>query len=214
MLRAETTLRHRKIWCHRYKRDACIPPERYFEQVSNLSILSETICAWNFRYSENINGITHLWIDTISFHLWKYYFYSFEICIDFTVKVYDKRHSLHSYLTTNEIRLTMIRILWLSYVMRKYVFVIWEQWRRKSACASAQSDQHLYCSLSGKCNYITCFIENFKTLVSLCSWAGRFESTGRKPRRQVFAWRGLCVLGPLILFIIWHRCYSVDNVMS
>ena len=40
------------------------------------------------RYSENINRITHMWIDTISFHLtmWKYHFYSAVICIDFTAK--------------------------------------------------------------------------------------------------------------------------------
>ena len=37
-------------------------------------------------YSENINRITHLWIDTISFHLWKYHFYSFEMWIDFTAE--------------------------------------------------------------------------------------------------------------------------------
>ena len=36
----------------------------------------------------------------------------------------------------------------LSYVMRKTVFALCEQQRRSSACASAQSDQHLCCSLS------------------------------------------------------------------
>ena len=35
----------------------------------------------------------------------------------------------------------------LSHVMRKPVFAICEQQRRRSACASAQSDQHLCCSL-------------------------------------------------------------------
>ena len=35
----------------------------------------------------------------------------------------------------------------LSHVMRKPVYAICEQQRRRSACASAQSDQHLCCSL-------------------------------------------------------------------
>ena len=35
----------------------------------------------------------------------------------------------------------------MSLVMRKPVYAICEQQRRSSACASAQSDQHLYCSL-------------------------------------------------------------------
>ena len=34
-----------------------------------------------------------------------------------------------------------------SHIMRKPVFAICKQQRRRSACASAQSDQHLYCSL-------------------------------------------------------------------
>ena len=38
---------------------------------------------------------------------------------------------------------------YLSHVMRKPVYVICEQQRRRSACASAQSDQHLCCLLPG-----------------------------------------------------------------
>ena len=37
----------------------------------------------------------------------------------------------------------------LSHVMRKPVLAICEQQGRRSACASAQSDQHLWCSLPG-----------------------------------------------------------------
>ena len=37
----------------------------------------------------------------------------------------------------------------MSHVIRKPVFAICEQQRRRSACASAQSDQHLCCSLPG-----------------------------------------------------------------
>ena len=51
-----------------------------------------------------------------------------------------------------------------------------EQQRRKSACASAQSDQHLCCSLPRWYNTYTSYIQNLKTLASFCNWAGRFES--------------------------------------
>ena len=47
--------------------------------------------------------------------------------------------------------------------------------RRRSACASAQSDQRLCCSLPGWHNTSTCYLQNFKTLVSFCGCAGRFE---------------------------------------
>ena len=65
---------------------------------------------------------------------------------------------------------------YLSQVMRKPVYAICEQQRRISACASAQSDQRLCCSLSRRYNMYTCYSQNFKTLASLCSRAGRFES--------------------------------------
>ena len=39
------------------------------------------------------------------------------------------------------------KTLHITLVMRKPVYAIYEQQRRKSACASAQSDQHLCCSL-------------------------------------------------------------------
>ena len=42
--------------------------------------------------------------------------------------------------------------------------------------ASAQSDLCLCCSLLRKYNTCICYIQNFKTLASLCSWAGRFAS--------------------------------------
>ena len=37
--------------------------------------------------------------------------------------------------------------IYMSHIMRKPVFAICEQQRRRSDCASAQSDQHLCCSL-------------------------------------------------------------------
>ena len=64
----------------------------------------------------------------------------------------------------------------LSHVMRKPAYVKCEQERCRSACASAQSDQRLYCSLPRQYNRYTCYIQTFKTLVSFCHWVGRFES--------------------------------------
>ena len=76
--------------------------------------------------------------------------------------------------------------------MRKPVFAICEQQRRRSACASAQSDQRLCCSLSAcpspqsdqclcclllrSCNSSSLYIQNFKPLPSFCGCAGQFES--------------------------------------
>ena len=49
-----------------------------------------------------------------------------------------------------------------------------EQQRRRSDIVSTQSDQRLYCSLTG--NYIlTCFMQNF-ILASLCSRIDQFDS--------------------------------------
>ena len=64
----------------------------------------------------------------------------------------------------------------LGLVMRKPVYAIFEQKRRRSACASVQSDQHLYCSLPGQYITSTCHSRNFKPLASPCGWAGRFVS--------------------------------------
>ena len=44
-----------------------------------------------------------------------------------------------------------------------------EQQRRRSACASAQTDQRLCYSLTGKYHISTCFKQNFNFLASLCS---------------------------------------------
>ena len=51
-----------------------------------------------------------------------------------------------------------------------------EQHRRRSACASAQSDQRLCNSLSGKYHMYTCYRRNFNSLASLCSWGDWFET--------------------------------------
>ena len=59
---------------------------------------------------------------------------------------------------------------------QKLSYAICKQQRSRSACASMQSDQHLCCSLLGQYNTYTCYIQTVKTLASLCTWAGRFES--------------------------------------
>ena len=56
------------------------------------------------------------------------------------------------------------------------VFAICVQQRRRSACASAQSDQHLCYSLLRWCNTSSFHIQNFKPLAILCRWDGQFET--------------------------------------
>ena len=65
----------------------------------------------------------------------------------------------------------------MSHVIRKPVNGICEQQRCRSACASAQSDQRLCCSLPWWYNRSSFYIRNFKPLLSSWSWAGRFESS-------------------------------------
>ena len=90
-------------------------------------------------------------------------------------------------------------ILYLSHVMRKLVYVLCKQQRRRSACASAQSDQQLCCSLLRQYNTSTCYGWNFKTLASLCSLAGWFESYPKT---------GFLVTGLILCWWIlwwWHQ---------
>ena len=62
----------------------------------------------------------------------------------------------------------------MSHVMRKPVFAICAQQRRRSACASAQSDKRLCYLLSKQYNTSSFYIRNFKSLPSFC---GLFEPT-------------------------------------
>ena len=81
-------------------------------------------------------------------------------------------------------------------------YVICEQQRCRSACASAQSDQCLCCSLL-RLSFVSSFCnQNFKAHASFCSWAGQFESdlVGNS-RRHVFSWRGSII----------SICYSNKN---
>ena len=61
--------------------------------------------------------------------------------------------------------------------MRKPVYAVCEQQRRRSACASAQSDQRLCCSLPRSHDTSSFYTRNFKPLLSFCGCAGWFEST-------------------------------------
>ena len=65
---------------------------------------------------------------------------------------------------------------YLSLFIGKPVFALWEQQRHRSACTSAQSDQHLCCSLLRQYNICSCYVLNFKIIASLCGCTGRFES--------------------------------------
>ena len=60
--------------------------------------------------------------------------------------------------------------------MKKPIYAICEQQKRRSDCASAQSDQHLCCSVPRKYNISSFYIRNFKPLASFYGCAGRFES--------------------------------------
>ena len=60
--------------------------------------------------------------------------------------------------------------------MRKPVYDIYEQERRRTACAFAQSDQRLCSSLPGSYNTSSFCMQNFKPLPSFFGCAGRFVS--------------------------------------
>ena len=80
--------------------------------------------------------------------------------------------------------------------MRKPAYAICEQQRRRLACASAQSDQRLCCSLPGQYNISSFYFYNFKTLASLCSLAGRFESYLVKNPEDRFSRDGAHIIQP------------------
>ena len=59
---------------------------------------------------------------------------------------------------------------------RKPIFRVCEQHRRRAACASAQTDQRPFYSLTGRCHIKTYFRQNFNSTASLRSSGDRFES--------------------------------------
>ena len=91
-------------------------------------------------------------------------------------------------------------------------YVICEQQRRRSACASAQSEQRLYCSLLRYYNISRFYSRNFKTLASFCGCAGRPVCVwpGRKlPKiRFVVSWLNYI----LISCVNAHACVYKDTL--
>ena len=87
-------------------------------------------------------------------------------------------------------------------------YVISEQQRRRSACASAQSDQCLCCSLLRWYNISRLYCRDFETLASFFCWAGMFESdlVGHS-RRHILSCRGCFVAHDL-------NCPSRDRIPS
>ena len=70
-------------------------------------------------------------------------------------------------------------------------YAICEQQRCRSACASAQSDQRLCCSLPRQNDTSSLYIQNFKILAGRCSWAGQFGSCQvGDSQRHIFSWPG------------------------
>ena len=62
-----------------------------------------------------------------------------------------------------------------------------EQHRRRPACASAQSYQHLCFSFFGKNHIKPCYRWNFSFLASLCRWGDRFETRFEGNREDSFS---------------------------
>ena len=78
-------------------------------------------------------------------------------------------------------------------------YVICEQQRRRSDCASVQSDQCLCCSLLRWYNISRFYSRNFKTLASVYGCTGRFVSVlYGNSRRHILSWRG-SIRNPLTL---------------
>ena len=70
-------------------------------------------------------------------------------------------------------------------------YAICKQQRRRSACASTQSDQRLCYLLPKQNDTSSLYIRNFKILAGLCSWTVQHVSClVRDSRRHIFSWRG------------------------
>ena len=95
-------------------------------------------------------------------------------------------------------------------------YAICEQQRRRTACASAQSDQRLCCSLPRQNDTSSLYIGNFKVLAGLCSWAGQFVSyLVGDSRRHIFSWRGSFDCLPYFVVISLYgrntACKTINN---
>ena len=92
-------------------------------------------------------------------------------------------------------------------------YVICEQQRRRSACASVQSNQRLCFSLLRYYSISRFYSRNFKTLASFCGCAGRFVSglVGNS-RRHVFSWPGSNVYHLFAIFTLYFKYFSINNI--
>ena len=72
-------------------------------------------------------------------------------------------------------------------------FVACEQMGYIIASATAQSGQRLCYSIPGKYDISTCYTQNFNILASLCSGAGRFESSSHASRFSRFEHNFHCI---------------------
>ena len=91
-------------------------------------------------------------------------------------------------------------------------YAICEQQRRSSACASAQSDQCLCCSLPKQNDTSSLRIRNFKILAGLCSWAGQFVSwLVGDSWKHIFSWCGSCVTNKLVIPILQKHNWTASS---
>ena len=98
--------------------------------------------------------------------------------------------------------------------MRKCVLCHMQTKRSRSACASAQSDQRLCCSLPRPNDTSSLYIRNSKILADLCSWAGQFVSClVGDSRRHIFSWHdSYIVISVIVLQRIVRRSDLVQVV--
>ena len=93
----------------------------------------------------------------------------------------------------------------MSHIMRKPAYDICKQQRPRSACASAQSDQHLCCSLPRYYNTSSFFIRTFKPLPSSCGCAGQFESYLVANPKDRFSHDESQIAVDYVFFLGWMR---------
>ena len=96
-------------------------------------------------------------------------------------------------------------------------YVICEQQRRRSACASAQSEQRFCRSLLRYYNISRFYNRDFKTPAGFCGCAGRFQSglVGNS-RRHILSCRGSNVIKLTSMNVFFKITYTflIENQMS
>ena len=95
---------------------------------------------------------------------------NFVKAVNATFKAYSINFSLITQPLVLQLCTDTAKIFWASTRKKLTLLHDGEKHRRRPACASAQTEQCLCCSLTAKCNISACFIQTFKILSSLCSW--------------------------------------------